>query len=73
MLFELSQLIFVLFLTAIAIVAYEMKASLRAPFCAECAHCRAARAAAERRDSELSDRYEQTFGWHHRDDQDPRD
>lgn len=72
MLFESPQLLFLLFLVGIALVAYEMRASLRPAYCPACPHCRAAREEARRREAELADSYPGPEPRRHHDDEDRR-
>ena len=66
----LPQLVLLLFLTAIVIVAYEMRSALKPPACAECAHCRALQVAADERAAEVQDWYARRYGMHRPDDKD---
>jgi hypothetical protein len=47
------QTLLFLFIGAMALVAFEMRASLRAPSCPECPHCRAVIAAEQRQQADM--------------------
>ncbi len=64
----IPQVLLFLFLVGIVLVAYEMKAALRAPFCSECPHCRTVRELEQRGQTELDDWYRQRYGVRRRDD-----
>ena len=72
MLPELPQLVIALFIGAIAVTGYEMRLALRPPVCAECPHCRAARAVEVRQQPAsltYDDWYERRYRSSGRDDQ----
>lgn len=52
------QILLFMFIGAIALVAFEMRASLRAPSCPECPHCRAAIAAEQRAQADMRTAYQ---------------
>ncbi len=53
---------------AVGIVAYEMKASLQRPVCAECPHCRALELAEQREQADLQQQYAERWRLGDRDD-----
>ncbi len=66
----IAQFLTAAFLVAIGMTAFEMQAALKAPFCAECSHCRAERHEQRRREAESRERYARQNGiW---DDEDER-
>ena len=54
---SIASMLAVAMIGAVGIVAYEMKASLHPPVCAECPHCRALELAHEREQADLQQRY----------------
>jgi hypothetical protein len=53
---------------AVGIVAYEMKASLQRPACAECPHCRTLELAQQREEADLQQQYAERWRLGDRDD-----
>jgi hypothetical protein len=68
--FESSQLLFFLFVVAIGLVGYDMRAALKPPVCPECPHCAAEREAARQRDAEVEDWWGRRYGLRRPDDED---
>ncbi len=58
----LAQLLTFGFLAAIGLMAYEMQAALKPPFCPECSHCRMERHEEKRRQAEARERYARQNG-----------
>ena len=67
---EIQQLLLFGFLTAIGLVAYDMRLALRSPACQECAHCRAAQAAVQRHHADVQEFYRRRYTWRDHDDED---
>lgn len=65
-----SSLLFLGFIIAIAATAFELRASLGPPVCAECQHCRDRLAEERRREEELRDWYARRWGVGDRDEDD---
>jgi hypothetical protein len=57
------------FLIALGLSAYEVRASLRPPVCAECPHCRAMARAKAQEQAELQDWYAHRWNLNDRDDE----
>ena len=66
---SIAQMLIFGFLVAIGLVGYELRASTKAPVCAECAHCRALAEARAREQAELQEQYAQRWNLSDRDDE----
>ena len=67
---SIASMLAVAMIGAVGIVAYEMKASLHPPVCAECPHCRALELAHEREQADLQQQYAERWRLGDRDDDD---